>query len=68
MFYSGALACSATSPLYLLVVDPGDDPVARPDETIGWYTRKVLKKMPENWSANGMGHSAMHRQSLPIHS
>ncbi|MEM6484427.1 MAG: uracil-DNA glycosylase family protein [Pseudomonadota bacterium] len=51
VFYSGRAAYSGQSPLYMIGVNPGGDPGARPNETVSWHTGRVLQEMPDNWSA-----------------
>lgn len=51
VFYSGRLAWSMPSRLYVLGVNPGGDPTESPDETIENHTRAVMTSFPEDWSA-----------------
>ncbi|WP_148045480.1 hypothetical protein [Salinisphaera orenii] len=51
VFYSGTEAFSSSSPLYVLGLNPGGDPIAQSEETIRWHTNRVLKEYPRNWSA-----------------
>ena len=50
-FYSGRLAFSSPSDLYILGVNPGGDPEEYPDETVDSHTEWVLGSSPKNWSA-----------------
>jgi hypothetical protein len=51
VFYSGRLAFSKASPLYVLGANPGGDPAEMTDETIGTHTDAVIRRHPEDWSA-----------------
>jgi hypothetical protein len=50
VFYSGRSAFGASSPLYILGLNPGGSPENQSDETVAWHTNEVLKKMPSEWS------------------
>ena len=50
-FYSGRLAFSLPSDLYILGVNPGGKPEEYPDETVDSHTEWVLGSSPKNWSA-----------------
>lgn len=51
VFYSGRNAYQKESPIYLLGVNPGGDPVEQSRETVQWHTNKVINEMPDDWSA-----------------
>lgn len=51
VFYSGRSAFSKESPLYILGVNPGGDPLNHPTETVASHTRQVLTELPDDWSA-----------------
>jgi hypothetical protein len=51
VFYSGRNAFRSMAPLYVLGLNPGGDPEARPNETVAWHTNKVLEAVPNDWSA-----------------
>lgn len=50
VFYSGRDAFSGLKDLYVLGLNPGGDPVKRPDETIARHTDEVLHDKPDRWS------------------
>ena len=50
-FYSGRLAFSSPSDLYILGVNPGGKPEEYPDETVDSHTKWVLGRSPQDWSA-----------------
>lgn len=51
VFYSGRLAFSRPSRLYLLGLNPGGSPVCQASETVGWHCEKVLVREDDDWSA-----------------
>lgn len=51
VFYSGRKAFGSKSPIYVLGVNPGGDPVAKATETVCWHTTKVLEQEADDWSA-----------------
>jgi uracil-DNA glycosylase family 4 len=51
VFYSGRLAFSAPSEIYVLGVNPGGDPTKHEFETVGSHTDAVLHSYPDDWSA-----------------
>jgi hypothetical protein len=51
VFYAGRLAFSRPSDLYLLGLNPGGNPIAQANETVGSETTQVLTQHPERWSA-----------------
>lgn len=50
VFFSGRDAFTGPKDLYVLGLNPGGNPVERPDETIGWHTDVVLHDKPDRWS------------------
>ena len=50
VFYSGRDAFTGSRDVYVLGLNPGGNPVERPDETIGWHTDVVLHNKPDRWS------------------
>lgn len=50
VFYSGRVAFSAPSPLYILGLNPGGNPQDQADDTIVKHTEMVLKEK-DHWSA-----------------
>lgn len=51
VFYSGRLAFSERSPIYILGLNPGGSPILQASETVTWHTDKVLTKEKADWSA-----------------
>ncbi len=51
VLYSGRRAFQHPSPLYILGLNPGGDPEIQAKETVQWHTNKVLRGVPDNWSA-----------------
>lgn len=51
VFYSGRLAFSSPSRLYVLGLNPGGDPVKQTTETVAAHTQEVLTLKPHDWSA-----------------
>jgi uracil-DNA glycosylase len=51
VFYSGRLAFSRPNDLYLLGFNPGGNPIAQANETVGSETTQVLTQLPDRWSA-----------------
>jgi uracil-DNA glycosylase family 4 len=51
VFYSGRLAFSVPSALYVLGVNPGGDSSQHESETVGSDTAAVLRSYPDDWSA-----------------
>ena len=50
VFYSGRAAFSAPSPLYILGLNPGGDPLRQANDTVAKHTNMVLNEKPHNWS------------------
>lgn len=50
VFYSGRAAFESNSPVYLLGINPGGDPIAQADETVAGHIEKVTRLAPANWS------------------
>lgn len=51
VFYSGEQAFTNPSPLYLLGLNPGGDPIAQNSETVAWDLTTCMPSRPANWSA-----------------
>ncbi|RZV58934.1 hypothetical protein B188_03060 [Candidatus Brocadiaceae bacterium B188] len=51
VFYSGRLAFSEGSALYVLGVNPGGDPENYRTQTVERHTRQVVNEFPADWSA-----------------
>jgi hypothetical protein len=51
VFYSGRLAFGRPNDVYLLGINPGGNPTAQADETIGSSIDRVLTQHPDRWSA-----------------
>jgi len=51
VFYSGRIAFSTRSLLYIIGLNPGGDPPNHQEETVGTHTAKVLGSYPDDWSA-----------------
>ena len=51
VFYSGRNAFVSARELYVLGTNPGGDPALQADETVRWHTNKVLRDVPDDWSA-----------------
>jgi uracil-DNA glycosylase family 4 len=51
VFYSGRNAFSTVAAMYVLGVNPGGDPTAQADETVGSHTSWVANMAPADWSA-----------------
>ena len=51
VFYTGRMAFSRRSTLYVLGLNPGGDPETNSDETIGAHSQQVIHSLPEMWSA-----------------
>lgn len=51
VFYSGRLAFSSPSRLYVLGLNPGGDPIKQATETVASHTQEVLTLKPHDWSA-----------------
>lgn len=51
VFYAGRNAFSASSPIYMLGLNPGGPPGNHPAETVGNHTNSVLHTLPHDWSA-----------------
>jgi uracil-DNA glycosylase family 4 len=49
-FYSGRLAFSPRSPLYVLGINPGGDPSKQATSTVAVHTEEVLTLKPDDWS------------------
>lgn len=51
VFYSGRRAYSGRSPIYILGLNPGGDPIKLASATVAWHARRVIDEMPDDWSA-----------------
>lgn len=51
VFYSGRAAFREPEPLYILGANPGGAPENYKEETVGSHTEKVIKSLPDDWSA-----------------
>jgi len=50
VFYSGRKAFESPSPIYILGLNPGGDPVSQADHTIERHTQRVLQSVEDDWS------------------